>query len=163
MNRIFLVLVTLGLLSCHQNAHSNNHIQQQIDSLKNELKHSYKPGFGEFMTYIQSQHAKLWYAGKNDNWKLADFELHEIMETVEAIQSYETDREETKLIQMIKPALDSVNKAISEENHAQFVKNFTLLTNTCNNCHLAANFEFNVVKIPEENPYSNQDFKKIKP
>ena len=35
------------------------------------------PGFEEFMSNIQAHHAKLWFAGQNHNWKLADFEIHE--------------------------------------------------------------------------------------
>ena len=38
------------------------------------------------MTYIQIHHSKLWFAGKNQNWELAKFELDEISETIEAIK-----------------------------------------------------------------------------
>ncbi|MGB8320186.1 MAG: hypothetical protein WCE54_18780, partial [Ignavibacteriaceae bacterium] len=61
---------------------------------------------------------------------------------------------------MIKPALDSVNSAIEQKNLKLFKRNYTLLTNTCNDCHHAVNFEFNVIKIPDKQTFSNQDFKK---
>ena len=60
---------------------------------------------------------------------------------------------------MLSPALDSVNNAIEQKDTAKFVSGFVLLTNTCNTCHVAVNYEFNMVKIPETPPFSNQVFK----
>lgn len=159
MKPIILFAIFLALASCNQQTQKMQAMQDQIDSLQIELRDSYKPGFGEFMSNVQSHHAKLWFAGKNQNWKLADFEIHEIIETVEDIQKYETDREESKEIGMINPALDSVNAAIEKKDLGLFESSFTNLTNTCNNCHHRTNFEFNVVKIPEEQTFSNQVFK----
>ncbi|HEY6977642.1 MAG TPA: hypothetical protein VH396_15195, partial [Chitinophagaceae bacterium] len=108
---------------------------------------------------IQVHHAKLWFAGKNNNWKLADFEIHEIMEAVEDIRHYNREREEVKELPMLQPALDSVSNAINKQDKNLFNKDFIILTNTCNNCHRAVHYEFNMVKIPETAPYSNQEFK----
>lgn len=153
----FLFLI---LIACNrQTDNTTEFLQNRIDSLENKLADTYKPGFGEFMSNIQAHHSKLWFAGQNENWKLADFEVHEIMETLEGIQKFQTERKESKMIGMINPALDSVNIAIQEENPALFKSSYVLLTNTCNNCHRAADFDFNVVKIPDTQTFSNQDFK----
>jgi len=40
----------------------------------------YAPGLGEFMTATQLRHAKLWFAGKENNWDLAAYEIDEIAE-----------------------------------------------------------------------------------
>jgi len=63
------------------------------------------------------------------------------------------------MIEMISPALDSMSFAIQQNDPELFNSSFNLLTNTCNNCHRANNFEFNVVKIPDNQPFSNQEFK----
>ena len=159
MKQILLVLLFIGIWGCGQPTKNSRNLQNRIDSLELRLAESYKPGFGEFMSGIQAHHSKLWFAGQNQNWKLADFEIHEIMEAIEDIQKYETDRKESQLIKMINPAIDSINQAIKKEDPTLFKTNFTSLTNTCNACHRAANFEFNVVKIPDSLPFSNQDFK----
>ncbi len=99
------------------------------------------------------------FAGQNENWKQADFEVHEIIEAIEDIEKYQTERKKSQMIGMINPALDSVNIAIEQKNSELFKSGFALLTNTCNNCHRVVNFEFNVVKIPDMQPFSNQDFK----
>jgi len=159
MKQLLLIVLIAGICGCSQPTKNLQNLQIRIDSLEQKLDNSYKPGFGEFMSGIQAHHSKLWFAGQNQNWKLADFEIHEIMEAIDDIQKYEIDRKESQLIGMINPAIDSINQAIKKENLALFKSSFTYLTNTCNSCHRAASFEFNVVKIPDSLPFSNQDFK----
>jgi hypothetical protein len=154
---LFLVIMLL-LFACNNSSNKTIQLQQHIDSLQKKIDDAYKPGLGEFMSSIQVHHAKLWFAGKNNNWKLADFEIHEIMEAVEDIQHYAADREEVKELPMLQPALDSINNAINKKDKDLFNKDFIILTNTCNNCHRAVHYEFNMVKIPETPPYSNQVF-----
>ena len=134
----------------------------QIDSLKTKIAETYRPGFGEFMSSIQAHHAKLWFAGQNQNWQLCDFEIHEIMENIDDIKLYETERKESQLIDMISPAIDSVNNAIQKKDPALFKSSYVLLTNTCNTCHKTVNFGFNIVKVPDVQSFSNQDFESVR-
>lgn len=159
MKYFFSPLIIFVFTSCTQQKDNTVILQNRIDSLKHELADTYKPGFGEFMSSVQVHHAKLWFAGQNQNWKLADFEIHEMMEAIDNIQKYQTERKESKQITMINPALDSVNAAIEKKDPSLFKSSFILMTNTCNNCHHAVDFGFNVVKIPDTAPFSNQDFK----
>ena len=92
---------------------------------------------------------------------LADFEVHEIQESLEDIQKFCSDRPEIKAIGMINPAMDSVSNAIQQKNPQLFKSSFILLTNTCNNCHKATEHAFNVVTIPTNLPVVNQDFKPV--
>ena len=156
---IFILTISPALFACNQPADSNQVLQTRIDSLQNKLANTYKPGFGEFMSNIQIHHAKLWFAGQNENWKLADFEINEIKESLAGIQQYCTDRPESKAIGMIDKPMDSMNNAIQQKNTVLFKNSFVLLTATCNNCHKATNHEFNVIKLPDNPPFSNQNFK----
>jgi len=158
--RIYSVLlIALFFLSCTKQTQKNEELQKRIDSLEIQIKQSYRPGFGEFMGSIQIHHAKLWFAGKNQNWKLADFEINEIKENLEGIKNYCSDRPESKLIGMIDKAMDSVSVAIQQKNPNSFRENYMNLTITCNKCHQETQHEFNVIKVPEIPPFSNQDFK----
>jgi hypothetical protein len=160
MKPLTLLCLSFILLSCNQKSNSNQQqLQNRIDSLEKKLANTYKPGLGEFMSGIQVHHAKLWFAGQNQNWELADFELHEIMEALDDIKAYNADRPEIKSLTMIYPPLDSLNKSVQQKNSVSFKSNFVLLTTTCNNCHRDTNHGFNVIKIPDTPPFSNQDFK----
>ena len=158
-NKLPIFLLFSALLACKQQPDNSAQLQSQINDLKKQISETYKPGFGEFMSYIQVHHDKLYFAGENKNWKLADFEIHEIMESLDDIPKYCADRVESKSIQMLQPAIDSINNAIATKNSVSFKSSFNLLTNTCNNCHRTVGFEFNVVKIPETPPFNNQDFR----
>ena len=158
--RLSVFILTLFLFaSCEQKNTNTQQLQAQIDSLQNKLAHAYKPGFGEFMAGIQVHHARLWFAGEAQNWQLANFEVAEIKEALDGIKEYDTYRPESKSITMIEPAMDSMNSAIKQKDPQLFRSSYTLLTNTCNNCHRATNHAFNVIKIPDTPPFSNQVFK----
>ena len=159
MKNILGILSFLFLISCSNDSDKINELQNRIDSLQSLIDDSYKPGFGEFMTNIQIHHAKLWFAGTNKNWRLAQFEIQEIRESMEDIQKYQSEREETKTLPIIFAPLDSVQAAVSDSSLNKFKQSFTNLTNTCNACHQAVNNEFNKIKIPNSPPFSNQDFK----
>ncbi|MEP7110485.1 MAG: hypothetical protein ABI760_21000 [Ferruginibacter sp.] len=155
----FILTISLTLFACNQPAGNMKVLQNRIDSLENKLARTYKPGFGEFMSNIQVHHAKLWFAGQNQNWKLADFEINEIKESLTGIQQYCTDRPESKSIGMIDHPMDSMSNAIRQKDPILFKTGFMLLTATCNNCHKETNHEFNVIKIPDNPPFTNQEFK----
>jgi hypothetical protein len=151
----------LVLAACQQSSNQLQSMQMQIDSLKLKTNDTYKSGLGEFMNGIQLHHGKLWFAGVNDNWKLAEFEVQEIHEALDDVKKYITDRPETKLIEMIYPPLDSVTAAIQVRNRELFKSSFKSLTETCNNCHRATDHEFNVITIPTSPPVTNQEFKPV--
>jgi hypothetical protein len=156
-------IVLIGLLvlvSCGQPGPDNTALQAQVDSLQHRLSNSYIPGLGEFMSGIQVHHEKLWFAGSAQNWKLANFEIDEIREALDDIQRFCTDRPEIASIPMILPPMDSISKAVAQQDLPKFKSAFMLLTNTCNNCHRATKHEFNVIQIPTTPPFSNQVFTK---
>ena len=159
MKGVIFIICIITLAACHNTYVPTQDLQSQIDSLKVQVNNAYKPGLGEFMSSIQVHHEKLWFAGLAQNWKLATFEIHEIMESVDDIKEYAADRPETKSIIMLQPAIDSLNLSIQQKNLSSFKQSFIMLTNTCNNCHVEVNYSFNMVKIPETPPFSNQVFK----
>ena len=148
------------LFSCGHTGPDNSALQVRVDSLQRRLTNSYTPGLGEFMSGIQVHHEKLWFAGTAQNWKLANFEIDEIRESLDDIQRFCMDRPEVASVPMILPPMDSVAKAVAQQDLPRFKSAFTLLTNTCNNCHRATRHEFNVIQIPTTPPFSNQVFTK---
>ena len=122
------------------------------------MEEKYRPGLGEIMSGIQMHHAKLWYAGINENWALADYEIKEIKERLQTAKDIETNRTETGNIPMMDGILDSMSIIIHQKNSMAFKKHFITLTNTCNACHRAVNFGFNIVTLPATLPVSNQLF-----
>jgi hypothetical protein len=155
---VFLMALIVFLVSCDRSNDRSKELAHEVEMLKTQLQETYKPGLGELMLTIQVHHAKLWFAGINDNWKLAEFEIHEIREALENIGKFNGKRKEIQNLSMLYPALDSLDISISNRNAGQFKNSFVGLTNTCNACHRATEFEFNVVTVPDSPPYTNQNF-----
>lgn len=158
--RFALCITLLALLfACQPATDHSAALQSRIDTLEVQMANTYKPDFGFFMLRMQQHHTKLWFAGEKQNWTLAEFQITKIIETVGAIKLYETDRKESQMLDMINAPIDSVYHAIQQKDLAAFKRSYTLLTFTCNNCHKAAKFGFNVIKIPDTEMFGNQDFK----
>jgi hypothetical protein len=164
MKRLLLILLSLGLpfsliVGCEQSGDKNADMQARIDSLQNGLNSAYKPGTGAIMnTIVQPHHLKLWFAGQHKNWALAEYERQELMGGFEKIQKLHKDKPEAAAVAMIFPAMDAVEKAIREKDANAFKNNFVVLTNTCNTCHQALKYGFNVIKVPVTNNFDNQQF-----
>lgn len=158
MKYFIIFLLTTGLFACNQQSDDIRVLQNRLDSLEKKIDNAYKPGFGDLMATIQVHHNKLWFAGQSKNWELADFEVHEIMETVDDIKEFQSHRKESKMVDLIQPSLQSITNAIEKKDPAMFKEGYILLTNTCNSCHRETDYGFNVVKIPDTPPFSNQQF-----
>ncbi|MDB5124873.1 MAG: hypothetical protein JWP94_3002 [Mucilaginibacter sp.] len=164
MKRLSLIFLSLALpfsimVGCEQSGSEKVDLKTRIDSLQNKLNSSYIPGTGAIMnTIVQPHHLKLWFAGQHKNWALAEYERQELMGGFEKIQKYHKDKPEATAVAMIFPAMDAVEKAIRDKDAAAFKNNFVVLTNTCNTCHKALKYEFNVIKVPTTNSFGNQSF-----
>lgn len=159
MKKFVFFAIVFPYFACNQSVSNSKAMLQQIDSLQIKINNSYKPGLGEFMSQIQVHHAKLWFAGKYQNWQLANFEVGEIQEALNDIPKYCSDRPEVKSIGMISEQIYNLANAIKEKDEKKFVSDFTILTATCNDCHKETNHGFNLIKIPDVAPVSNQVFK----
>lgn len=157
---LLLIFACVTMIACNQPG--NQLLQTKVDSLQTKLNDVYKPGLGEFMMGIQEHHAKLWFAGINKNWQLADFEVHEIGETLDDVKKYCTDRPEIKGLGIIDPAVATIKAAIDKQDMEKFKSGFTELTNNCNTCHKDNQHGFNIITIPTSPPVTNQDFKSAK-
>jgi hypothetical protein len=129
-------------------------------------KDPYEPGLGEFMTAIQLRHAKLWFAGKSNNWDLAAYEIDEIKEGLEDAARLHSTFDGVPVAEMIKtiinPRLERLEKAIERKNSAQFIAAFDELTDGCNSCHAGASKPFIRIQRPSEPPLTNQNFAPVK-
>jgi hypothetical protein len=125
-------------------------------------RESYKPGLGEFMTATQLRHAKLWFAGKQNNWDLAAYEIDEIKEGLEDAARLHPSFDGVPVAEMIKTIIDpriaGLEKAVRAKSNAKFMVAFDELTSGCNSCHASANKPFIRIQRPTESPLTNQNF-----
>lgn len=159
MNKVFLIVLSLALASCtSRTTEKIEALKNRIDGVEIKQADAYKPSYSLYMSAIQTHHSKLWFAGKEQNWSLADFEANRMLECLDDIKKYEAERKETNSLNMIGPILDDVASAIRQKNEVAFRTNYTALTATCNSCHQATGVGFIVIKTPDDLPVTDQIF-----
>lgn len=152
-----LTLSAFVLFGYSQNDSEVKSLKSQVEAL-NAGMDQYKPGFGSIMMDLQAHHSKLWFAGSNKNWELAEFQVHEIEEAIEDIEKFHGSRPDSKMIGILESAVEDVHTALGNKNLREFEITFMNLTNNCNSCHHASKVGFNVIKVPEKNTFNNQEF-----
>lgn len=124
----------------------------------------YMPHLGQMMLTNQIYHTKLYYAGSEQNWDLAEFYTHELTESLEDIIHHYPEYEELKIKELAtKTALKQVQtleKTIEKKSLVEFQEGFVQLTNSCNACHVATQHQFIKIKTPEKGGFQNQVFTK---
>ena len=165
MKRLALILISIVLpfsimVGCEQTPDKNADLQARIDSLQNKVNSAYVPGTGEIMNgIVQPHHLKLWLAGQNQNWQLAEYERHMLMGGFTRIQKYHKGKPEATDVVMAFPAMSAIENAIREKDVKAFKSSFAGLTNSCNTCHQVLKCGFNVIVVPSGNNLGNQSFK----
>jgi hypothetical protein len=123
---------------------------------------NYVPGLEQFMTFIQGEHAKLWYAGKAGNWPLAAYELGEIKEVMSDVQDVVPTFRDLPLADMLDAVITGeiaqLEKAIDAHDDKAFDARFDKLTAACNACHRATGNGFVRIRRPAAPAFPNQDF-----
>ena len=118
------------------------------------------PGLGEYMTTIQLHAAKLWFAAKASNWELADYELDELKETMEAAKALNAEKNGVKISGVLDSVLQTqvsqLAEAIKRKSPAEFQKLYEETLSACNGCHMEAGFKFIHIVRPSAPPVTNQ-------
>lgn len=113
------------------------------------------------MSFMNRYAQKLYLAGVAENWELADIYSHEIEEIAETIideNHIDDGVNVSELMEaMLVPQIEQIENSIDERDLLQFQEKYNILVQTCNQCHIAANYGAVKVTVPENNPF-NQDF-----
>ena len=133
-------------------------------SLSSGTPEAYIPGLGDIMSLQQMRHVKLWLAGQAGNWDLAAYEVDELGEGFDDIVKFHPTHKDSPVApkdaipRMVTGPLMELRAAVNKKDARSFAQAYDALTASCNNCHQATNFGFNVVQTPATNPYPNQVF-----
>jgi len=110
-----------------------------------------QPGLGTVMMEFGHRFHIIYYAAKANNWKLAQYELKEL---VEAQEIAETTRPKYKkqLKEFEDNYLKILQDSIDAENWKKFEKQYSKVTNACNTCHEMNGHPYIKYELPIEEP-----------
>jgi len=118
------------------------------------------PDIGEYMTTFQLHIGKLWFAVKASNWELADYEVNELnesMEAAEALHSVKNDVNISGVLNAVRQTeVAGMADSIKNKNALEFQKNYDETLSACNGCHESAGFKFIRIVRPTAPPVTNQ-------
>jgi hypothetical protein len=116
---------------------------------------------------VQPRHIKILLAGHEQNWVLAQYELHELQEAFDRVVRVWPRYKGLPLGGMVdaiaKGPMDEIGKAIGAKDEVAFDAGYEKLTEGCNACHQAANVGHVVIKVPNASSFPDQDFRPQKP
>lgn len=131
--------------------------RRSLDSLR-----SMAPGLGDYMSAVQLHAAKLWFAGRAGNWKLASYELGELGETMDAagmLHEIKNGVDITGLLRGVQQAqLTAVRRTVDGGNLRTFQGSYGELLAACNGCHRSAGYPFIHIVLPSREPVTNQQW-----
>lgn len=116
------------------------------------------PRLGDIMNAAQSQHMKLWFAGKSLNWALASYELRQLKASLVEAASLYPGIPVTNVTTMAQPVQSTAN-AVGARDTKRFAKAVGELTDGCNACHQSMGLSYIVMQVPTVSPFSNQLFR----
>lgn len=120
------------------------------------------PGVGTIMSGVQLHFAKLYFAGKAQNWPLAEFELHEVEENLDRAAALRPEEYGTNLVGLNdafkQTQLAALKTAAQNKDWNAFQSAYTEAIWTCNGCHEETNRPFIIITVPTIPPVPNQQW-----
>ncbi|MEO9872294.1 hypothetical protein [Ekhidna sp.] len=131
-------------------------------STKTEKKEVEEYPVLETMGYYQRFSHKLWLAGKNKNWDLADFYTHELEEVTERLIDGDVIHDDYNLSNLseaiLLPKIENLERTIRQKDEVLFLENYELMISSCNLCHNTTKHNFIKITIPNDSIGWNQEF-----
>lgn len=170
---ITLLILVVGLYSMSVNSSSritelskiNSTLQDSVATLQatvNKLADQ-APGLGEYMSTFQLHMGKLWYAGRASNWELANYELGELAETMQAAEALHAVKHNIHTSSILRSVqntqLPLLRQALEKKNQRRFQAAYEQTLETCNTCHRSVGYGFIHITKPQGPPVTNQSWK----
>ncbi len=155
---MFLIVLMIATESCRHNVNpKNNALSDRVKTLE-----STAPGVGEVMTGVQLHFAKLFYAAKAENWKLANFEIDEVKENLENAAALRPEEKGVQLHGVVdafeQTQIAALDTSVERHDLKTFRQNYSDAILVCNSCHRSTGRPFIIITEPTAPPVSNQQW-----
>lgn len=152
MKLFMTILLTFVIFSCNLQTEQKN---VQGDWIKGTEKEQIKTiekqfrGLDNAMVEIGYRYQELYWAGKEQNWEYANYQLEKIKLAIEngLIRRPKRAKSATYFLTNVLPEM---KKALEKKDSKIFNQNFKKLTISCNSCHAMEKVPFFSVQIPTE-------------
>jgi hypothetical protein len=150
MKYFSFLIITLFLSACNQKQETaqGNWIkgtdQEKVEIIENQFR-----GFDMAMVETGYRYQELYWAGQDENWEYAGYQLEKIRKAVENGLERRPKRAQSAQ-HFLTVMLPQIKKALEKRDTAIFNEKFEMLTNSCVSCHAMEKVPFFTVKTPTE-------------
>ncbi len=149
MKWLIYILTTLLLSSCGENQQQivegkwiKGTEQEKLEIVENQFR-----GFDMAMVETGYRYKELYWAGQDQNWEYADYQIEKIRKAID--NGLKRRHKRVKSAEhFLTVALPEMKKAIEKRDTLVFNKNFQILTNSCISCHAMEKVPHFTVKKP---------------
>jgi hypothetical protein len=106
-------------------------------------------GFSRSMVEVHYRYDELYWAGQDQNWEYADYQLEHIVEAIEKGFERRPARKENSLDFLGAPT-DLLQQAIDAKNLDQFNQAFIMYNAACQSCHIKEEVAFIKTIVPDK-------------
>lgn len=118
-------------------------LEEKLETITNHLR-----GFDMAMVETGYRHVELYWAGRDENWDYAAYQVQKLQLAIERGLERRPARAASAQ-QYLEQALPSMEKAVQERDTELFNREFEIFTQSCNACHHAEQVPHFNVQIPE--------------
>ncbi|MCC5915415.1 MAG: hypothetical protein JJU46_13660 [Balneolaceae bacterium] len=118
-------------------------LEEKLETITNHLR-----GFDMAMVETGYRHVELYWAGQDENWGYADYQVEKLKLAIERGLERRPARAESAQ-QYLEQALPEMEDAVNERDKELFNQTFEAFTRSCNACHHAEQVPHFNVQIPE--------------
>jgi hypothetical protein len=140
---MILIIVTLSCISKTDGAWLKGDEAEKTALLEKHFR-----GFDMAMAETGYRYQELYWAGMDENWEYAQYQLLKMKLAIENGFERRPARKKTA-VYFTEEIIPSMQSVIAQEDTALFSETFKIMTIQCNNCHKAENVDFFNVSIPE--------------
>jgi hypothetical protein len=115
---------------------------------------------------VQPRHAKLGLIGREQNWVLAGYAIHQLKDALTNIAKWRSRFRNMSVPELMETMtgepIKAIEQAIQAGDSRQFAEAYGRLTEGCNACHAALNHAYIVIQAPDQSYFANQNFRAVK-
>jgi hypothetical protein len=152
MNKILLFFLTFGLVACNRQANKNTAQGSWIKGTETEKINTIEKqfrGFDNTMVETGYRYQELYWAGQDQNWEYADYQLEKIKTAIENGIERRPKRANSAKV-FLTYGLPEMKKVLENRSSSTFNEGFKTLTANCNSCHAMEKVPFFAVKTPSD-------------
>lgn len=154
----FILIATVFILifSCNDVQENNNNSavgpggwlkgssDEKFETVAGQLR-----GFDATMVEVGYRYQELYWAGQDENWDYASYQIEKIETTLKTGFERRPKREKSGT-HFLNYVLPEMKKTIESRDTTNFNKGFVMLTSNCNSCHTMEKVPFFTIKVPTD-------------